>query len=156
MGTGNHTSWTEMLTGLDEVKSITDKLNLVYTEAGGLINLKVGNILYKIYRQHHYRFNSSFSPTHSVKQILRMGEADYDIGVLEHLHQSDMESFYWGGKFRIAIKTGSYKTDDEYARSRGFWGSNISNPSIILFPNEYKMLPFIDIKEAVSAYKGVK
>jgi hypothetical protein len=148
IGTGNHDWWTNQVAGVDITSELAKDLNILYTGLGGYLNLTVGDITYVIFRTHKMKFNSLSNPTHGVKQTWRTGIKDFDIGVGEHGHVSAIEPFKGHGREKIAIKTGTYKTWDSYAMGNGFWGVNINSPAVILYPNEFKMIPFADMRLA--------
>ena len=89
--------------------------------------------------------------------MLRLEEVDFDVGVLEHGHVPDMEEFFYKGKRRIAIKAGSYKILwDNYADRKGFLGIKAMNPTVILNPCTYEMLPFLDMRDAIKVLKALR
>lgn len=155
LGTSCHQIWNEKLTGIDEVASWAKNIKVLYTGYGGTLNLKVGTQEYEIFRRHKYRFNSQYNVTHSVKQLLRMGLSDADVLVLEHWHVPAKEEFFWKDRKRIAIRTGSYKIYDEFASENGLFGAQSAAPTIILWPNEKKIIAFLDMYDAIECMKGL-
>ena len=155
-GTGNHTLWTEAQAKIDSMRELASKLNLVYTRDGGLLNLTVGKIEYNILRRHQFRMNSSANLTHCIKQMLRLENDDFDVGVIEHGHVPAMEEFYYKGHKRSALKCGSYKILwDEYAQGKGFTGVMALNPTIILFPDKFEILSFLDMYQAFGVLRNL-
>jgi len=153
VGAGTH-DWDILLSGFDTIKQLCEDLKVVYTDMGGLMNLRVGEQEYKIFRSHHYKFQSVLNLTHAAKQCWRLGEYDADMVCLEHRHVAAVEPFYGHGLERIAIRTGTYKTKDTYARTYGFYGLRVGNPTIILYPHERKMVPFLHMHDALAFLKG--
>jgi len=136
---GNHSDWTMQFAGVDMLAEIAGEQNVVCTADGAEIGLHVGKQLYTVYRQHKYKYNSSFNLTHSVKRLWEMGICDFDIGIVEHHHVPAMEPFYKHAKLRYAIRTGTYKTRDDWARRQGFFGVRVGVPIVFLWPNEWRM-----------------
>lgn len=155
LGSGNH-DWEKLLTGADTVASLARSLKVVYTDVGGLFKLKVGNQEYKIFRTHKYRFNSSLNLCHTAKQCWRFGEFDADIVVVEHQHQAAVEPFNGHGVERIAVRTGTYKIYDDYARKHGFYSLKVNNPTVILFPDKRKIIPFLHMDEALICLNALR
>jgi hypothetical protein len=155
MGTGNH-SWEQQLTGIDRVSEVAKRLKIVYTDVGGLLKLKVGKVEYNIFRTHKYKSTSTVNLVHACKQCWRMGEYDADIIVIEHRHAAAFEPFYGHKELKIGIRTGTYKIYDNYARANGFYGLKVENPTVILYPNEKKMIPFLDMFDAFEYLKGIR
>lgn len=157
---GNHDAWTVKAAGIDGVLSALAGLHVCYTGEGGFVHLTVGQQKYVIYRKHKpTRFNSQYNPLHFLKQMLRMGTPiEFDIGVSEHFHQADFEVFEYrpGSKIdRVLIACGSYKVKDPYAEDLAFYGGGYGVPSVILYPDRRKMLPFLSIADAIEALDGV-
>jgi len=155
-GTGNHEEWSRIATGFDELANIARRLNFVYTGPGGLLNLTVGKQTYRIFRTHRFRFTSSFNLTHAAKQCWRLGVYDADIVVVEHRHEAAIESFMGHGLERIAVRTGTFLVYDDYARRFGFYGAEVANPTIILFPFERKMISFKRLQDAVIMLRALR
>ena len=156
MSTGTHEDWSTAVTGVDWVQKMAARQGIIYTGHGGLIKLKVGEIEYRIFRRHHYPYHTSFNPLHSVKRMWDMGPHDFDIGVLEHRHRAAIETFDRHGEERIALRCGSYKVYDEYARKLGYYGMKPANPTVILWPDRKRMLPFLQMRDATETLGGEK
>ena len=155
LGSGTH-DWDTYITGMDRLAELAKSLKIVYTDVGGLLKLTVGNQVYNIFRTHKFKFHSQFNLTHACKQLWRLGEYDADIIVIEHRHVAAYESFFGHGIERIGIRTGTYKISDDYARKEGFYGLSVKSPTVILFPNVRKMIPFLDIDNAIPYLKTVR
>jgi hypothetical protein len=140
VGDGNHTSWTKQLADVDMLGEITKGWPVVYTGNGGIVELIVGEVPYRIYRQHKGRFNSAFNLTHTVKRAWEFSPDDFDIGIGEHMHQPSVEPFTRHSQRKVAICTGTYKVYDEWALANGMYGADIGTPLVILYPNEKRII----------------
>jgi len=149
IGTGNHNHWATMATGEDWEKELARRIKVVYTKHGGKINLKVGEMVYPIFRLHKGRFNSSFNLTHSAKQYQRMYFPEARIIVIEHQHIAAIEQYRYNDSECVAIRTGTYGVYDDYAQQNGFYGAHVSNPTVILYPHKDKMIAFKDMYDAI-------
>jgi hypothetical protein len=160
VSSGNHDAWTVKASGIDGILSSLSGIPVCYTKEGGFIYLTVGKQQYVIYRKHRpTRFNSHYNPLHFLKQMLRMGTPiEFDIGISEHFHQADLEvcEYRPGSKMdRVLIACGSYKEKDLYAEEIGYYGGGYGVPTVILYPDRRKMLPFMSITDAIEALDGV-
>jgi len=155
-GTGNHELWMKVATGYDDLAEIARQLKFVYTGPGGLLNLTVGKQIYRIFRSHKFRFSSALNLTHAAKQCWRLGAYDADIIVIEHRHEAAIETFTGHGQERIAIRTGTFLVFDDYARRMGFYGAEVGNPTVILFPEERKMIAFKHLEDAVLLLESLR
>ena len=151
-----HSGWNRAMTGVDDLAELAKRLNLVYTDVGGLIELTVGNQTYNIFRTHRYKYNSDFNLTHTAKQLWRLGQYDADITIVEHRHSAAIESFLGHGLERYAVRTGTAKVYDDYARKFGYYGQRFANPTIILYPNERRMIGFLHMEDAIITLKALR
>lgn len=149
IGDGNHPSWTKRLAGIDPTWLAVRDLPAVYTNEGGLLNLTVGSITYRIYRKHKPRFYSGFNPGHAVQQMWRTGECDFDVGVAEHHHEPNIGTFNAHNQQKIWVRTGTYHLADHYAREHGFYGQSPETPVVIFWPNDKRYHPILGLQEAV-------
>jgi len=156
IGTGNHNYWTALAEGEDWDKELANRLKLVYTKHGGIVNLKVGNMLYPILRLHKGRFGSSFNLTHSPKQNQRLNFPITRVVVVEHQHIAAIEQYRYNESECVAIRTGTYGVYDDFAQQHGFFGAHVANPTVILYPNEDRLVAFKDLREAVVYLRAVR
>lgn len=153
---GNHDNMAIRKTGVSHHNLLRRGDSFAFLPEGGLINLTVGKITYRILWKHSFRFNSSlneFNPHHRMAQML----AQCDIRVLEHLHSPGteiVEELEFDQKHSVVnIKTGTYKEDDAYSMSK--WKAGRRGPqTVILFPDRRKIVPFhgADALEDAQAY----
>lgn len=138
---GNHELWLKDMTSFDLYKHIINtKIIQTYEPYTAKIDLYVNNINYKIMIRHKYRFNSSFNLTHTVKRMYDMCDYSFDIGIVCHHHRATFEPFEKHSQTRWAVRTGTYKTYDDFASKIGF--ANAKNeilPTAILYPDQKKI-----------------
>ncbi len=156
IGTGNHNYWSALAEGEDWDRELANRLKVVYTKHGGIINLVVGEMLYPILRMHKGRFNSSFNLTHTCKQYQRMYFPNARIVVIEHDHQASVEQYRYNEQECVAIRTGTYAIYDDWAQQNGFWGAHVANPTVILYPKENRICAFKDMKDAIVFLRAVR
>lgn len=148
VGAGNHDNWSVQMAAIDRVADIAKRLNVVYTGQGGMLNLTVGSQTYKIFRRHKFRYNSSLNILNSVKRMYDMGPDSWDVGVIEHWHVGGAEIFMKHGRNRVAIVVGTYKVFDQWAVDMGFYGSQVMNPVVVFWPNEFRYELRMDLQAA--------
>ena len=151
-----HTGWSRIITGVDDLADIAKRLNIIYTDVGGALELRVGEQVYFIFRTHRFKFQSTFNLTHASKQLWRLGKYDADIVIVEHKHNAAIEKFMGHGLERIAIRTGTAKIYDDYARKFGFYGQKFENPTVILFPEERRMIEFLHMEDAIITLNALR
>lgn len=161
VGSGNHDQWTQKVAHFDPVLAALKDVQTQYTgksyqSEAGFVDLQVGSQSYTWFRKHKpTRFNSSFNRTHWLKQVLRgFLPREFDIGVVEHLHEAAIEQITYRRKHRILICTGSYKIEDSYALVGGYYDGGYGTPCVLLSPERHVMLPFWDLDHALAALDG--
>jgi hypothetical protein len=161
VGSGNHDQWTQKVAHFDPVLDALKDVQTQYTgnsyqSEAGYVDLRVGAQVYTFFRKHRpSRFNSSFNRTHWLKQTLRgFIPREWDVGVVEHLHDAAIETFTYRRKKRIAICCGSYKIEDSYALVGGYYDGGYGVPCVMLSPHERQMIAFDSIRDALAALDG--
>lgn len=136
VATGNHDAWTEELTQYDGLYAIVKNLNFAYAKHGGNLHLHLPGHTYKIRFKHNTRGGAGANPTASVKTMLRMDE-DADVGALFDTHVPAVEEFIHEGLWRVAIRSGTYKTNDHWAKQMGFDGdAKVAVPVVVFHPRK--------------------
>lgn len=144
---GCHDEWSHDVDDFDWSRYLALKLGCPNMGFGGFLNLKVGAQPYRVALRHRFRYNSSFNLTHTVKRM-REHLGDFDIGAIAHHHQADIEQVAMHDKDRIFIRPGSFKGGDRYSRRLGYLECGAHIPSVILYPDERVMLPFLNLEHA--------
>lgn len=145
---GCHDEWSHDLDDFDWTRFLAEKIECPNLGFGGFIDLTVGNVTYRIALRHRYRYNSSFNLTHTVKRM-REQFGDFDVGCVAHHHQADIEHLAMADKDRVFIRPGSFKKADRYARSIGYRDTGHQVPCIVLDPTIRKIVPFMNLGDAV-------
>ena len=152
---GNHDEWTKQRAGVDMLGWIMGQRKVHYSKDEAWIRCNVGKQQYTFAMRHQYRMNSSFNQTHAVKQWLRNGEDEFDIGVIGHHHGAAIESFQWHGKQRWAARPGAYQITSAYTRQYGWNDSVPIVPTFLLKGDERRVIGFPDIRDAITALNSV-
>jgi len=150
---GNHDQWTEQFAGINALADIATQQAAICTASGAEMRLRIGSQTYIAYRQHRYRYGSSFNLTHTVKRLWEMGPCDFDIGIVDHQHVPAIEMFYKHARPKVAIRAGTYKTRDAWARDKGFYGARIGVPIVFLWPDRWHMQAWPQVDDVAGACK---
>ena len=156
IGTGNHDYFSALMEGEDWMAELARRIKTVYTKHGGMIYLKVGDMIYPIWRMHKGRFNSSFNLTHSPKQHQRLEHPDARIIVVEHQHMAAVEQYLYNERECVAIRPGTYSVYSDFAMQNGYWGAHVAVPIVVLYPYEDKIVPFKDLEAGVEFLRAVR
>jgi len=149
---GCHDDWSHQADDFDLTEWCAKQLGGVNLGFGGLVNLHVGEEVYKIAVRHKYRYNSSYNLTHTCKQLVRFEEKTADIAVVAHNHVTAVEYVTESDKPRVYIRPGSIKKPDRYARSLGFKNTGTDLATVILWPDKHQMMAFPDLDHAVDVF----
>ena len=147
---GNHDQWSGDVAGVDVVKRLADANKIHYSTNEAFIELTVGSVPYMVAFRHQYKMNSTFNQTHAVKQWLRLGNEEFDIGAVGHHHEAAIESFFYRGKETWVCRPGSYQITSYYASKYGFQIATPTCPTFILFPNRREIVGFSNLYHAGS------
>jgi len=146
---GNHDDWTKQFAGVDVVYRIAKNHRMFYAPDEARLRINVGNQEYKFAGRHQYKMASSFKQGHSVKQWLRLGEEEFDVGGVGHHHEAHIECHLYRGKRTWIVRPGSYQITSQYSRQFGFNDSVPSCPTIVCWPDKRHTVGFHDVRDAV-------
>jgi hypothetical protein len=151
---GNHDLWTNQYAGVDVVSMLCKANKIAYAPYEARVNVKIGSQLYKVAMRHQFRLNSSFNQTHSVKQWLRLGEEEFDIGCIGHHHEAAVESTIYRGLKRWVCRPGAYQITSSYSMAYGWNAAIPTCPTFLIYPNERKIVGFDCVREAVKMLRA--
>lgn len=154
--TGNHNYWTTLAEGEDWDGELAKRFKLAYLKHIARIYWKVGNMIYPELALHKGRFSSSFNLTHVCKQYQRLYFPTARIIIVEHQHVSAMEQYRYNDQECVAIRPGTYAIYDDHAQQNGYFGAHVANPTVIMYPNEDRLVGFKDMREAIIYLRAVR
>ncbi len=147
---GNHEQWTYKIAGFDHLRNLLPKQILYDTDQLECV-FKVGAFSSKWMFRHKGRYNSVYNALHGVKQSLRLGSSDPDVICAAHIHRGAVfEVFYHQDRKRLGVLTGTYKTEDAYARQEGFGGGGQGNCVCLVLTPDGRITPFDDAQSAAN------
>lgn len=144
---GNHDFWQPQYTGVDALSWLCKNHRVAYSTDEARIDVTCGSQKYKVAMRHQYRLNSSFNQTHSVKQWLRLGEDEFDIGCIGHHHEAAVEQTIYRGKMVWGCRPGAYQITSAYSAQYG-WNMSIPTcPSFLVFPDRRHIIGLADVRD---------
>ena len=139
---GNHDYWSKQFAGVDMVARLAAAQKVAYSPDEAYLTASLGGAEYVIGVRHQYRMNSSFNQTHSVKQWLRNGMRQFDIGVIGHHHEHAQETCWIQGRMRWFARPGSYQISTSYSAQYGYCDSKPTTPTVVIYPQERQIVGF--------------
>lgn len=156
MVSGNHENWTTAFAGVDVLGRVAAQQRLCYAPDEAFMEIGVGTQTYRVAVRHQFRMNSSFNQTHAVKQWLRLGEREFDIGCIGHHHEHAVESFLYRGRICWGCRPGSYQITSAYSRQYGFNKSMPSTPTFLLRGDTREIVGFATLRTAIDFMRAAR
>ena len=163
VGYGNHETRDEKWFGDNLVARMVED-RIPFFSGKGIVKLYVGNQLYTILVTHKTGSNSKINTLYGAK----MEYARYfpsDVVVTAHTHIPAIESYYHYGAAQRAglplggeswlIKTGTYNVDDGFSK-RYYDNGVVCDPTLVLYPNSKKMVPFMNASDAILFMQAIR
>lgn len=142
MVTGNHEENSKQASGLTLTERWAKELNVPYLWHGAKVNVHLGDQVYKIGVRHKFVGESSISTTNAQRRIHTQLWPDCDVIAMGDKHFNDLQKVGKPLGDTIWLRTGSYQGHDDFGQSiagyKGSWGV----ASVILFPDEKRVLGF--------------
>ena len=156
---GNHDSRDGQHAGIDRLPDLCRDLDVPYgTEAGMTHHLIVGGQPYVVVAKHDYAGKSNITKSNSARRMWTEWPHAWDAAdviALAHLHEANIAHQYQRGRDVVWLRSGTYKSHDEYALSKGY-KSTYGVPIVVLFPGERKLVSFLDFDEGVRYFTALR
>jgi hypothetical protein len=156
---GNHEFWTKLVSGVDVVKMLMQANKIVYHPHELRLRMNVGSRdpqEYRICIRHKTRYNSSLNLNWTIKRLWQTGDFDFHIGFRGDEHAASIEPFRGHGLTRWSARGGSYQRISDYQEAKGYPRTEPVNPAFILYPNEFRIDAFEDMRKMVDTLKTVR
>jgi hypothetical protein len=146
---GCHSHFGSNATGKTLEEDLAEKtLTGAFLNDGGVLNLTVGNIPYKIFMTHRTKGSSKLNPSRAIMQLNEL-DLDFDIGIEAHRHTPNINVSLRRQKSIVAINCGAYKGLDTFANRFAYIQQPTNIPGFILDSEQRRILPFIDWREGL-------
>ena len=151
---GCHDDWDKRNANKDFIQSLCDITNSINLWHGGIINLTVGNVEYRIGARHKYKNESGLNTTNTQRNFVNeFGQCDI-VGVA-HKHFCEVSHLSRMGEQTVYLRSGTYKSYDEYGQKLAGYEGAYGVPACILYHDEKIVIPFRSLKQAVKVFKGL-
>jgi hypothetical protein len=156
---GNHDGWTWMMSGIHLEHYWYREMKSPLMENGGFLHLFLNDMEYTIYLHHGISlFNSNFNPNHATKRAFEF-QGPFDAAALGHHHTAEIAHGYrWNDSYQkdyVQFRVGTYKLDDQYARSKQLGKGQPPGVTLLLNTKERKMIPLLKLDEAIDTMEGL-
>lgn len=154
---GNHDEWVTALTGIDYFQQVLAQINpnCLYDKDDLRVELRVGLETWRIRVRHSWQGSSIYNSTHGIERGHKWDQ-DFHIGVAAHDHiNGACRSFNAAGEQGMAVKAGTYKVDDSFARRKGFPKSGPSTIAVVVFDDDPRSITGFTSLEAACKYLDV-
>jgi len=146
---GCHSHFGSNATGRTIEEELAEKtLTGAFLSDGGILNLTVGKVTYKIFMTHRTKGTSKLNPSRAIMQLNEL-DLDFDIGIEAHRHTPNINVSLRRQKSVIAINCGAYKGLDTFANRFAYIQQPTNIPGFILDSESRKIMPFIDWREGL-------
>jgi len=148
---GNHDiERDERLYGESTVKELLSR-SIDYFNGKGTLNLIVGKQKYKIKMAHQFKGYSMYNPNHPQNRELKWYSPDADVIVSAHRHQPACQNFYEYGQPKCLIQTGTFQTDDGFAK-RWYGKGIIGIPTVMFRPDKHYCFVYPSLNELLEGF----
>jgi len=156
---GNHDNWTWEGSGIDFESFWYRGMKSPLLRNGGFVHLEVNDVKYEVYLHHGQSlFNSNFNPNHATRRAYEM-QGEFDIGALGHKHVSEVAHGYKGSDSKqkdvLFVRTGTYKTADQYSRSKQLGRGQPAGATVVLDTRKRHMMGFRRVEDAVEVMNAL-
>lgn len=126
---------------------------------GGVLEVDLNGNKYDIAMLHKSRFHSSLNVTNPNKRVHDL-RYPADIVAIAHHHVASIEDTYrYEGKYQkefLAVRTGTYKIDDDYGQSEGFGHGQKGSPMVILRHDMKDVMAFKKMEHGMAVLKMLR
>ncbi|RLC74622.1 MAG: hypothetical protein DRJ03_31645 [Chloroflexi bacterium] len=147
---GNHELWTKKKAMLPQFANIMERAHVVNVQEIGVLHLHLGAQEYVIEATHKFWGESRLNVGHTCQRLYDFGLTPADVVIVEHRHVPHVGNFWRHGKQRWAVRPGTYKTMDTWARQHGFFGADIAPVCLFFWPDKDYIWPMNDVQEAAN------
>ncbi len=149
---GCHDDWDKRNANKDFVQAICDITGAVNLWHGGIVDLTVGNVEYRLGVRHKYKFESSLNTTNTQRNFMNE-YGPCDVIAFGHKHFCELEHTQRMGQEVVYVRSGSYKRYDEFGQKLAGYEGIYGVPVVILFPDKKLLVPYKRLEDGIEALK---
>lgn len=142
---GCHDDWDKKISDRDFIQELCDDVGCVNLWHGGKLKVNVGPETYTLFVRHKYKYDSSLNTTNSQRNLVNNFGA-FDVIALAHKHYPDLQVSHRMGTEIVYLRSGTYKSYDEFGQKIGGYEGIYGTPMVILFPDSHKKLVVPDLE----------
>jgi hypothetical protein len=156
---GNHDGWTFSQSGLNLETLWSKQMKSPLLRTGGFVHTFFNEVKYDLYLHHGLSiFNSTFNPNHATKRAYEF-QGKFDVGAMGHTHVSEIAHGWRNNDSQqhdyVQIRTGTYKMDDQYARSKQLGRGQPPGATVLFNTKNREMMPFANLEVAVKVLESL-
>lgn len=152
VATGNHDGF------VDNFYRTFSRLKAPLYYNWGDTDISLGGLMYRLAQFHEFTMgNSTMSHTLRELKYLEMRSPNADIVIGNHTHRKVIEMVLINGVYRVLGEGGTMKIKDTFQVGHGnarFGQFDYCGISVLLFPDQKKMIPFYHLEDGIEAVKG--
>lgn len=136
---GNHEQWTLRVAGFDTIREIAPA-SALYDRDEIRFTLALGSHEWSCIARHKWQGSSIYNPFHPQTRGSKFSRPGHDVYVGAHTHPGGLAADHPAGDGRVIslIQCGTYKDDDDFARTMGFPETGRTTAVVtIFFPTGY-------------------
>ena len=152
---GCHDDWDKRNANKDFIQSLCDITGAINLWHGGIINLTVGKVEYRIGARHKYKYESSLNTTNTQRNFMNE-YGPCDVIAFAHKHFCDMQQLQRMGESVIYLRSGGYKVYDEFGQKLAGYEAIHGVPMVIYFPDKKQTIPFRSLDDGVKMLEALR
>ena len=146
--TGCHDKWSINVDDYDFIEQLTTRVGCAYLGSGGTVNVRAGDVIYRMAVMHKYRRNSGIHLDAACRMYLRDVDMTADVVAIAHNHESLACYEEVQGAPKVYLRTGTYKPNDRFAQGIGYKTSPCWCPVVLLNTERHEMRIAVSLEEA--------
>lgn len=152
---GCHDDWDKRNSNKNFIQNLCDISNSINLWHGGIINLTLGEIEYRIAARHKYKNESGLNTTNTQRNFINdFGHCD--IVAVAHKHFCEMHHTRRMSEETIYLRSGTYKAYDEFGQKLAGYEGGYGVPVVILYPDRREMIPVKSLDVAVEMLEKLR
>lgn len=147
MVAGCHDNWVRTRGRYDIIEAIQSEIMGYYLGFGGTVQLRLGDVDYRIAAHHKFGHESMYNHFHPNYKYLQKTDSSVDIVAIAHRHDIvGISNVYWQGIPKMFVRSGSRQYKTNYAWKEGFRGAIARYPMLLLNGTRKQMISVVNFR----------